>query len=450
MGPKVRQMRHTIKREYYRRVRVIWSSSLNGGGKVRVHNSVAGGYFRYYAPLFSWTSRELTSMDSTTRRILRVNKCHHRAASVPRLYLPRKKGGRGITGVEMEWERAVVSASAYKLQSPDPQLKGVVRHDYHQECLERKTQRQCAAQVLSRYGLPEEWLRGRDSEGKRVKPSSLVGRLKTAQVEKLHSTLLSRKIHGRHAQELQLPPTNRPASTRWLVEGRLDGRTEADIIAAQDGVTHTRKYLVEVAGHSGPTTCGACGRGPESIGHVLAACEAQLFHLIKWRHDRVLYLLVRALLQGLGLSLPREFHAIGGVAQPGVYGTETQVVKVDLRSPTIDTVKACRPDVIVRLEEQQEMYLFDVACSWEGGVEKREREKYLKYQALAADLARQWTSKVAVIPVVIGVLGTIKRAEEHLAKIPFLTSREVKDFLATAQREVLVCSIRILKQHFRQ
>ena len=159
----MKQMRQIVKTEYYKRVRTTWSSPLNAGAKVRVHNSVAGGYFRCYAPLFPWTRRELTSMDSTTCRILRVNKCHHRAASVPRLHLPRRKGGRGLTGVMMEWERAVVSASAYKLQSRDPQIRGVVQHDHQQEQQGRRTQRQCAALVLSKYDLPEGWLSGVDS-----------------------------------------------------------------------------------------------------------------------------------------------------------------------------------------------------------------------------------------------------------------------------------------------
>ena len=70
------------------------------------------------------------------------------------------------------------------------------------------------------------------------------------------------------------------------------------------------------------------------------------------------------------MGILEEYHAIGGVAQPGVFGTETQVVTVDMRRPTIETVEACRPDVTVRLEDQRETY------PWEGVVEKREREKY--------------------------------------------------------------------------
>ena len=112
-----------------------------------------------------------------------------------------------------------------------------------------------------------------------------MGRLKAAQLTGLTQALEVEKVHGVHARELGECSTNKRASNRWLVEGRLDSRTEADIIAAQDGVIGTRKYLVEVVKQDGPVECRACGQAPESLGHILSACPVQLFHLYKWRHD---------------------------------------------------------------------------------------------------------------------------------------------------------------------
>ena len=88
------------------------------------------------------------------------------------LALPPQAEGEEVS-VEL-WERATASAAAYKLQSQDPQVKGVVQHDHHQERMGRKTQRQCAVRVFTKYGLPVEWLGGKDSEGRTVKPASLV------------------------------------------------------------------------------------------------------------------------------------------------------------------------------------------------------------------------------------------------------------------------------------
>ena len=40
MGPRSKKMRQLVKKEYYRRVRSVWARQLNGGSKVRVHNTV--------------------------------------------------------------------------------------------------------------------------------------------------------------------------------------------------------------------------------------------------------------------------------------------------------------------------------------------------------------------------------------------------------------------------
>ena len=281
-----------------------------------------------------------------------------------------------------------------------------------------------------------------------MKPATVVGRLKAAQMAGLHRSLESKKIDGVHAREIGESSTNKRATNRWLVEGLLDSTTEADIIAAHDGVTATRKYRVEVAKQEGTVECRACEQAPESLGHILSACPVQLFHLYKQRHDRVPYLLVRVVHEALRLGLPRDLLAPGGVAKTGVYGTDEVVVNVDTTNPTDERVPACRPDLVVRMmEPPRKIYIFDVACPWEGGVTEREREKYNNYQPLAAELAKQWTE---VIPVVIGVLGLVKGTERKLRKVHFLTESEIGSLLATAQRETLVCSIRVLKQQLKQ
>ena len=61
-----------------------------------------------------------------------------------------------MTRVEMEWERAIISATAYKLQRDDPQLREVVQHDPQQEQQGRRTQRGCVAKVMGKYILPAE------------------------------------------------------------------------------------------------------------------------------------------------------------------------------------------------------------------------------------------------------------------------------------------------------
>ena len=200
--------------------------------------------------------------------------------------------------------------------------------------------------------------------------------------------------------------TDKRATSRWLTEGKLDAETEATITCMQDGVLHTNKYLREVAGSSLSSTCRLCGSAGESIGHILAQCREHQFHLHLDRHNRVLYLLVRTVVKVLGLRVPNSLTHSRGTAWCGVYGTMDIVIKVDVHNPTDRTISHTRPDLVIRLNSQKQIFVLDVTCPWEGELARKEMVKKRKYQALAADLANQSKYTVREIPVAIGVLGT--------------------------------------------
>ena len=153
------------------------------------------------------------------------------------------------------------------------------------------------------------------------------------------------------------------------------------------------------------------------------------------------------LLTALELHVPKSLSYPGGMARSGEYGTVAKMVKVDVPSPTDRKLDHTRPDVVVRLRKEAVTYILDVACPWEGGVQRREAAKRQKYQALAADLANQWGHRVKVIPVVIGVLGTVKNARTLLKEVHFLNSQQISHFLATAQRETVTSAVQIIKRH---
>ena len=52
-------MKYKIQKEYYRRVRQLTSSKLNGGNTIRAINSRAASLVRYTAGILKWTKDEL-------------------------------------------------------------------------------------------------------------------------------------------------------------------------------------------------------------------------------------------------------------------------------------------------------------------------------------------------------------------------------------------------------
>ena len=93
-------MKCTYRKEYFRRVRHVMQSKLNGRNKIKAINSWAVSLIRYGAGIIKWRKDELESMDRRTRKLMTMNKELHPRSDVARLYVGRKKGGRGLISCE--------------------------------------------------------------------------------------------------------------------------------------------------------------------------------------------------------------------------------------------------------------------------------------------------------------------------------------------------------------
>jgi len=70
---------------------------------------------------------ELRAMDRQTRKLLTISRGFHPRSDVDCLYLPRKKGGRGLKSVEDVVQEEKCSLFHYLVGSGEPPLKAV--HD---------------------------------------------------------------------------------------------------------------------------------------------------------------------------------------------------------------------------------------------------------------------------------------------------------------------------------
>ena len=99
-GNKYQGVLEVVRKEYFRRVKKILKSKLNGGNTIKAVNSRAVSIIRYGAGIVDWTKEELQEMDRKTIKLLTTNRALHPQADVDRLYLKRSEGGRGMIGVE--------------------------------------------------------------------------------------------------------------------------------------------------------------------------------------------------------------------------------------------------------------------------------------------------------------------------------------------------------------
>ena len=113
-------------------------------------------------------------------------------------------------------------------------------------------------------------------------------------------------------------------------------------------------------------------------------------------------------------------------------------------------IRQRRPDLVVKQTASRTIHIVDVACTWEPLAEEREREKTAKYQHLKVDLAQQHRREnyaIFVVPVVLGDLGIICGTRGAIIDAGLLSPAETDAFLDTAQREVLVQNLRLIKTH---
>ena len=93
---KENDMIRNFQREYFRRARLVMRSRLNGRNKIRALNTWASSLLRYGAGILNWRKNVLDEMDRKTRKIMTINKEFHPKSDIDRLYVPRRKGGRGL------------------------------------------------------------------------------------------------------------------------------------------------------------------------------------------------------------------------------------------------------------------------------------------------------------------------------------------------------------------
>ena len=97
---KEEEMKTTFQKEYFRRVRLIMQSKLNGRNKIKAINTWAVSLVRYGAGIIMWKKAELESMHRRTRKLMTMNKELHPRGDAARLYVGRKNGGRGLISCE--------------------------------------------------------------------------------------------------------------------------------------------------------------------------------------------------------------------------------------------------------------------------------------------------------------------------------------------------------------
>ena len=95
-----KKMRKKLKKENYRRLRMILGTELSSPNKIMAINSLAIPILSYSFGVVNWSKTDVQGMDRKTRKILTMFKMPHPRVDTKRLYVSRSEGGRGLMQLE--------------------------------------------------------------------------------------------------------------------------------------------------------------------------------------------------------------------------------------------------------------------------------------------------------------------------------------------------------------
>lgn len=282
------ELKNHLHMKYHGLLEKIWSSELSGKNKIQATNTLAIPLLLYTFGAVKWNVNELKELDRETRKMMTIHRSHHPRSSVPRIYLPRDRGGRGLLNLECLQRRIVLSAASSVINSRDPLMQFVHLHEIANvgAFLYRAAER-AAVELSLPFGT-------RDIEHglASLTPWMLKKSVKEAEHTLLLREHIDRPVHGQYFSLIKEIGMSEGLSFAFLKSAGLKSETEGFLFACQDGVINTLVYRSRVMHISvDNTNCRACKQYPETLSHILSACPKYACHRYIERHNAALKVL---------------------------------------------------------------------------------------------------------------------------------------------------------------
>ena len=180
--------------------------------------------------------------------------------------------------------------------------------------------------------------------------------------------------------------------------------------------------------------CRICKKDPETIFHILGACDALAKREYFVRHNNI----CKHYQMDVGENWFKH-NPTDVILKNKIEVIYDQVIL------TTRPVGANRPDILIKDLLNKKAYIIDISCPVDTNVGKKECEKVAKYGALGIEAERMWGVKAQIIPVIVGGLGAVtKNLGDNLAKIPEAPDQYM------CQKICLLGSKKILKDVLRR
>ena len=134
-----RERKAIFRKEYIRRLKLVLKSKLNRRNKILAINTWAVSLLRYSGGIIRWNKDDLLEMDRRTRKLMTMNGALHLKSDINRIYIPTKRGGRGLIIAESSVQRGKNSMDWYIKHRVEPFLGcvkpgNIIETEIYSEC----------------------------------------------------------------------------------------------------------------------------------------------------------------------------------------------------------------------------------------------------------------------------------------------------------------------------
>ena len=338
-------------------------SKLNGRNKIKAVNTWAVSLLRYGGGVIGWTKEKLQSMNRKTRKVMTMNKELHPRSDTARIYVPRKRGGRGRISCEA------------CVRGEENSLGWYVGR--------------CNEVLLRKVGE-----RGTVKTDEVKEPTEY----KKSAKQKTENKWKGNQMHGQYVRDLRGVDWDK--TWRWMQKGDLTGCAEALICSAQEQALRTNYIKFHIDKNVESPMCRMRGEKGKSVNHLTSECSKLAQREYKRRHDNVARYVHWQLCGKADFEQTDKWYKH---TPERVLGNEGFKVLWDFNIQCDRIVETRRPDIVFVNKQAKEVMIIDVAISGDARVKDKELEKIEKNQLLREEIRKLWKlKKVTVEPVVIG------------------------------------------------